>query len=364
MTCGCRSSPRARPTVSGALVGALDPRPVAALRAHLSEGDGHPRRPPPHRAPRRPLADHEPLRGLLLRGRQPLPSQPARPAARRGRGRDGRWVGGSEAEGEPSDCQRRHPELTTHYPSPTRGAIRPAAVAEPGCARRLSTPSHTNVASQIRTPRRRRRAAGASGALARESGEPRSSSAPSRSRARARTPRSFSSGRSPPTTASRARASSPSHEDSRGFMWFGTTKGLNRYDGYGFAVYRHRDGDSTSLAASNALTIYEDAQKTLWVGTPAGLSRYDRERDAFENYRVVGDRHAPGQRHPRGAGDALARHRARASTSSIARRARRRPTAGSSPRSRSRVCSRTAASICGSPAGARARSSSIRAPDR
>jgi len=76
------------------------------------------------------------------------------------------------------------------------------------------------------------------------------------------------------------------HEDSRGFMWFGTTKGLNRYDGYGFAIYRHRDGDSTSLAASNALTIYEDAQKTLWVGTPAGLSRYDRERDAFQNFRV------------------------------------------------------------------------------
>jgi methyl-accepting chemotaxis protein/ligand-binding sensor domain-containing protein len=76
-------------------------------------------------------------------------------------------------------------------------------------------------------------------------------------------------------------------QDSRGFMWFGTTKGLNRYDGYGFAIYRHRAGDSTSLAGNDALTIYEDLQKTLWVGTPAGLSRYDRERDAFRNYRVV-----------------------------------------------------------------------------
>jgi methyl-accepting chemotaxis protein/ligand-binding sensor domain-containing protein len=76
-------------------------------------------------------------------------------------------------------------------------------------------------------------------------------------------------------------------QDSRGFMWFGTTKGLNRYDGNGFAIYRHRAGDSTSLAANDALTIYEDLQKTLWVGTPAGLSRYDRERDAFRNYRVA-----------------------------------------------------------------------------
>ena len=76
-------------------------------------------------------------------------------------------------------------------------------------------------------------------------------------------------------------------QDSRGFMWFGTTKGLNRYDGYGFAIYRHRAGDSTSLASNDALTIYEDRQKTLWVGTPAGLSRYDRERDSFRNYQVV-----------------------------------------------------------------------------
>jgi methyl-accepting chemotaxis protein/ligand-binding sensor domain-containing protein len=78
------------------------------------------------------------------------------------------------------------------------------------------------------------------------------------------------------------------HQDSRGFMWFGTTKGLNRYDGYGFAIYRNRAGDSTSLPANDALTIYEDAQKMIWVGTPAGLSRYDREHDAFRNFNVVG----------------------------------------------------------------------------
>ena len=76
-------------------------------------------------------------------------------------------------------------------------------------------------------------------------------------------------------------------QDSRGFMWFGTTKGLNRYDGYDFAIYRHRADDSTSLAGNDALTIYEDREKALWVGTPAGLSRYDRERDAFRNYQVV-----------------------------------------------------------------------------
>ncbi|HET7458330.1 MAG TPA: two-component regulator propeller domain-containing protein [Gemmatimonadaceae bacterium] len=76
-------------------------------------------------------------------------------------------------------------------------------------------------------------------------------------------------------------------QDSRGFMWFGTTKGLDRYDGYGFTVYRHHDDDSTTIADSRANVVYEDRAHTVWVGTAAGLSRYDADRDAFVNYAVV-----------------------------------------------------------------------------
>lgn len=38
--------------------------------------------------------------------------------------------------------------------------------------------------------------------------------------------------------------------DTRGFMWFGTLDGLNRYDGYEFRVYRHVPGDVQSLSAN------------------------------------------------------------------------------------------------------------------
>jgi len=76
-------------------------------------------------------------------------------------------------------------------------------------------------------------------------------------------------------------------QDSRGFMWLGTKKGINRYDGYSFSVYRHRAGDSTSLGDNDAMALYEDAKKSLWIGTSKGLSRYDRERDRFENYLIV-----------------------------------------------------------------------------
>jgi methyl-accepting chemotaxis protein/ligand-binding sensor domain-containing protein len=76
-------------------------------------------------------------------------------------------------------------------------------------------------------------------------------------------------------------------QDSRGFVWLGTKKGVNRYDGYTFTVYRHRADDSTSLGDNDAMALYEDTQKTLWVGTTKGLTRYDREHDRFHNYLIV-----------------------------------------------------------------------------
>ncbi|MCP4542932.1 MAG: hypothetical protein GY832_37915, partial [Chloroflexi bacterium] len=36
-------------------------------------------------------------------------------------------------------------------------------------------------------------------------------------------------------------------QDSRGFMWFGTHDGLNKYDGYEFKVYRYDSEDPHSL---------------------------------------------------------------------------------------------------------------------
>ena len=36
-------------------------------------------------------------------------------------------------------------------------------------------------------------------------------------------------------------------KDEKGFLWFGTANGLNRFDGYKFKVYKHQPADSTSL---------------------------------------------------------------------------------------------------------------------
>jgi len=37
-------------------------------------------------------------------------------------------------------------------------------------------------------------------------------------------------------------------QDSRGYLWFGTMDGLNKYDGYSFTKYRFDPFDSNSLA--------------------------------------------------------------------------------------------------------------------
>ncbi len=74
-------------------------------------------------------------------------------------------------------------------------------------------------------------------------------------------------------------------KDSHGFMWFGTTDGLNKYDGYEMTIYRHIHGDSTALPDNSVWALHEDAAGNMWVGTDGGgLSLYDRKLDRFINY--------------------------------------------------------------------------------
>ena len=74
-------------------------------------------------------------------------------------------------------------------------------------------------------------------------------------------------------------------QDQKGFMWFGTQDGLNRYDAYKFKIFKLKRGDSTSLPDNNIQTLFESKDGTLWVGTEGGLSEYNLDFDNFINYR-------------------------------------------------------------------------------
>ncbi|HLT86372.1 MAG TPA: two-component regulator propeller domain-containing protein [Sphingobacterium sp.] len=81
-------------------------------------------------------------------------------------------------------------------------------------------------------------------------------------------------------------------QDKKGYIWFGTRDGLNKFDGQKFVVYRHNTTDSTSLSNSNIHAIYEDQEENLWVGTERGLNKYNPSADNFIRYTFADSPHA------------------------------------------------------------------------
>ncbi len=59
-------------------------------------------------------------------------------------------------------------------------------------------------------------------------------------------------------------------QDKTGFIWFGTTNGLARYDGYSFKVFKHDGTDSKTLSNNNTGNIFVDSNNVMWIGTFGG----------------------------------------------------------------------------------------------
>src|SRR5688500_1354643 len=74
-------------------------------------------------------------------------------------------------------------------------------------------------------------------------------------------------------------------QDSRGFLWFGTEDGLNRYDGYTFKTYKPDPDAQNSLSDRWITSIVEDKEGYLWIGTRlGGLNRYDPHTEDFIHF--------------------------------------------------------------------------------
>src|SRR5690349_14496401 len=76
-------------------------------------------------------------------------------------------------------------------------------------------------------------------------------------------------------------------QDSRGFLWFGTEDGLNRYDPRteSFTHFLHSDTNLNSLSDNHINVLYLDKDNNLWLGTMNGLDLFNRTDNTFKHYK-------------------------------------------------------------------------------
>lgn len=70
-------------------------------------------------------------------------------------------------------------------------------------------------------------------------------------------------------------------QDRKGFMWFGTKDGLNRFDGYTFKVFQSVPGSLASLGSNYVRVLHEHRDGKIWAGTDQGIYIYNPSVEKF-----------------------------------------------------------------------------------
>ena len=74
------------------------------------------------------------------------------------------------------------------------------------------------------------------------------------------------------------------YQDKKGYMWFGTRNGLNRFDGYSFDIFTSNTDNTSSISDNHILCITENKDGDLWIGTNNGLNRFNLTDNKFTRY--------------------------------------------------------------------------------
>ena len=74
-------------------------------------------------------------------------------------------------------------------------------------------------------------------------------------------------------------------EDSKGYLWFGTYDGINKFDGYEFKTFKNTFNQDL-LTSNRVRTITEDTKGNLWIGTDDGITIYNYSKEKFEKLRI------------------------------------------------------------------------------
>ncbi|HTQ29459.1 MAG TPA: two-component regulator propeller domain-containing protein [Puia sp.] len=76
-------------------------------------------------------------------------------------------------------------------------------------------------------------------------------------------------------------------QDNKGFMWIGTTNGLQKFDGYAHTAYHHNPYDTQSISSDNITLLLKDRENDIWVLTAfSGFNRFNPSTE--KNTRISG----------------------------------------------------------------------------
>src|SRR5215831_12289874 len=73
-------------------------------------------------------------------------------------------------------------------------------------------------------------------------------------------------------------------KDRQGFVWIGTSDGLNLMDGSTIRVFKHIDADTNSLLSNNILALAEDSHGNIWIGSDNGLNCFNKDKQQFISF--------------------------------------------------------------------------------
>ena len=74
-------------------------------------------------------------------------------------------------------------------------------------------------------------------------------------------------------------------QDKQGFIWIGTQKGVVRYDGYRFRLFKFDNKNPQSIGGDFVSTIWPAPDGRVWIGTRHdGVSVFDPITETFKRY--------------------------------------------------------------------------------
>jgi len=79
-------------------------------------------------------------------------------------------------------------------------------------------------------------------------------------------------------------------QDSKGFIWLGTGRGMYRYDGYNYRLFINAPEHKNNLTLNSISCLYEDRIGKIWIGTSKGPARFDPATETFESFPFFMDR--------------------------------------------------------------------------